>query len=243
MPKRTTNFQRLIALIEHQLAPHDACVTESKLLIDQRTGEEREVDIVIEMKAGIHPFVIGIECIDHKRRATTPWIEGIWARHQDLPLHKTIVVSRSGFYKPALKKAQTYKMESLTLEEASKSDWVAIFHKLKYFTSKSFLLPYLIKITVVFDKDPKLAIDLEQLSQAELYSAYGTSFGNLGEIAKKFIQDPSVIEASREAAFSDSEVSEAGYTVELELPIREGSYILDSNGDKRFVRALKAEAK
>ena len=98
MPKRTTKFQNLIELLERQLAPVGATVFASKLLKDVRSGEDREVDIVIETKSGIHPVVIGIEVIEHKRPASTPWIEGIAKKHEDLAIDKTIAVSRSGFY-------------------------------------------------------------------------------------------------------------------------------------------------
>lgn len=134
-------------------------------------------------------------------------------------------------------------IETLTLEEASKSDWVAIFHKLKGVEVKSFLLPFLSSVIVVFDIDfVPAGIDPEQLVQAELYSSEGTSLGNLSEIAQKLIQKPEVIKASEEAAFSDTEISDASYTVKLEFPMREGSYILDSNGDKNLVRTLQIEA-
>lgn len=66
MPKRTTNFQDLIELLERQLAPVGAKVIASKLLKDARSGEDREVDIVIETTSGIHPLTIGIEVIEHK---------------------------------------------------------------------------------------------------------------------------------------------------------------------------------
>jgi hypothetical protein len=77
MPPRTNPFQQLVHLIEYQLAPHEATVTESKMFADQVTGQPREVDIVIETKVGAHPFVIGIECIDWKDRADVTWIEQI----------------------------------------------------------------------------------------------------------------------------------------------------------------------
>jgi hypothetical protein len=124
MPKRTNPFQQLVHLIEHQLAPYEATVTESKEFTDTVTGQQREVDIVIETKVGAHPFVIGIECRDRKRPADAPWIEGIASKHRDIGTHKTVVVSKSGYYKPALKKAEQLKIEALTLQEAGESDWV-----------------------------------------------------------------------------------------------------------------------
>jgi hypothetical protein len=102
MPPRTNDFQQLVHLIESQLSPHDATVTESKEFIDHVTGVKRAVDITIERKSGIHNFVIGIECIDHKRPADAPWIEKIANKYEDLNVDKIIVVSGSGFYRPAL---------------------------------------------------------------------------------------------------------------------------------------------
>jgi hypothetical protein len=130
MPQRTNPFQQLVHLIEQLLAPRGATVTESKQFIDQVTGEKREVDIVIETKSGVHPFIIGIECRDRKRSADAPWIEEIASKHQDIGINKTIVVSRSGFYKPALRKAKQRKIDALTLSEAQESDWVAYTSRL-----------------------------------------------------------------------------------------------------------------
>jgi hypothetical protein len=125
MPKRTNPFQQLVHLIEGQLVSHEATVTESREFIDQVTGQPREVDIVIETKVGTHPFVIGIECVDRNRPMGAPWIEQIHNKHQDLgDIDKTIVVSKSGFTKPALKKAKQRKIEALTLNEARGSNWV-----------------------------------------------------------------------------------------------------------------------
>jgi len=131
MPKRTNPFQQLVHLIEHQLAPHEATVTESKEFVDQVTGQKREVDVVIETKVGIHPFIIGIECRDRKKPAYTPWIEEIAGKHQDIGvINKTITVSSSGYYKPALDKAKQRKIVPLTLKEAEESDWVRYTNRL-----------------------------------------------------------------------------------------------------------------
>jgi hypothetical protein len=130
MPPRTNDFQQLVHLIESQLSPHDATVTESKEFIDHVTGVKREVDITIERKSGIHNFVIGIECIDHKRPADAPWIEKIASKYEDIDVDKTIVVSRSGFYRPALAKAEKRKIEVLTLRQAEESDWVTYTSRL-----------------------------------------------------------------------------------------------------------------
>ena len=80
MPKRSNEFQKLIRLIESQLAPKDAIVEESKLLTDQTTGQSREVDIYIKSGIGQHSISMAIECKNHKRKIGAPEIEQLKAQ-------------------------------------------------------------------------------------------------------------------------------------------------------------------
>ena len=50
MPQRSNDFQQFVRDLERLLAPQGATVTESKMVLDRRTGRMREVDIVIEAK-------------------------------------------------------------------------------------------------------------------------------------------------------------------------------------------------
>ncbi len=88
------------------------------MLRDKITGEEREVDIVIQSRAGTYDVAIGIEVVGWSRPAGTPWIERMRAKHANLPVDKLILVSESGFAKPAIKKAAFYNIETLQIEEA-----------------------------------------------------------------------------------------------------------------------------
>ena len=71
-----------------------------------RRGQEREVDIVIESMLAGHTVTVGVECIAKKRRSCVEWVERVRAKHENLPTNKLILVSQSGFYKTASKKAQ-----------------------------------------------------------------------------------------------------------------------------------------
>jgi hypothetical protein len=124
MPARSNAFQQLIFLLHSQLDTH-AMVTESKMLPDQRTGDEREIDVMIEGSSGGYPVVIAVECIDHGRSATIEWVEQIWAKHQDLHTNKVVLVSRSGFTKNAEAKAKELGYVTLSLEEAEVADWLS----------------------------------------------------------------------------------------------------------------------
>jgi len=127
MPQRSNAFQQLITLLHQQLDDR-AVVTESKLLGDQRTGDSREVDIVIAGRSGGYPITIGVECMDHKRKASVEW--RMWAKHQDLHTDKIVLVSRSGFARNAAAKAEKLDMVTLSLDGAAKADWTRIAGKL-----------------------------------------------------------------------------------------------------------------
>ena len=105
MPKRSNAFQNLLHVLYRQLAGN-ATVTESKMLRDKVTGQEREVDIVIESVVAGHKVTLGVECIAQKRRSCVEWVERMQGKHLNLSTDKLILVSQSGFYRSASKKAQ-----------------------------------------------------------------------------------------------------------------------------------------
>ena len=125
MPRRTNAFQRLVTLLTATLAGR-AQVTESAMLTDRVNGEQREVDILVTALAGGYTVQLGIEVISWTRPADTPWIEKMRAKHDNLPTDKLVLVSESGFYEPARRKAEFYGIEVLTLEEANEADWPLI---------------------------------------------------------------------------------------------------------------------
>jgi hypothetical protein len=125
MPPRTNAFQRLVTLLTATLAGH-ASVTESAMLEDRVTGELREVDVLVVATTATYKVKLGIEVIAWGRRADTPWVEKMRAKHDNLPTDKLILVSQSGFSDPAQRKAQFYGIETLTVDEACEADWPLI---------------------------------------------------------------------------------------------------------------------
>lgn len=125
MPRRTNRFQRLIYLIQRKLAA-SAVVTESKLLNNVRTGTPTEVDIVIEAMIANVPMTLGIECTAEKRPATVEWVREMMGKHQDLPINKSILVSKSGFTQQAIRLADVNGIMAITLQEAQSADWESV---------------------------------------------------------------------------------------------------------------------
>ena len=128
MPKRSNAFQNLFHILYRQLAGH-ATVTESKMLHDNVTEEEREVDILIESEVAGHKITIGVECNAQTRKSCVEWVERMRGKHQNLPTDKLILVSQSGFYRSATKKAQFYGIDTISLGNAMKADWTKIVGK------------------------------------------------------------------------------------------------------------------
>lgn len=132
MPKRTNEFQRLIAFIEHESASVGVKVTESAELEEYEDTPLREIDILIETEVNGHPIKIGIECRDHSRPQPVGWIEELIGKYQHLNVSNVVAVSRSGFTKTALKKAKVFGIQTLTFKEALETDW-----------SQEFIRPYI----------------------------------------------------------------------------------------------------
>lgn len=239
MPRRSNKFQDLIELLERQLAPIGAKVSASQLLKDARTGDDREVDIVIETTSGIHPLRIGIEVIDRKRPADGPWMEGIAKKHEDLPIDKSIAVSRSGFYRPALIKAEAYKIDALTVNEVTELDWKAKIDSIPSVRLESFLLPYLTNATIIFGEASSVAeFEGRDISGLALYTPEGDSRGSVLSVLERMLARQEVVDKVREKAFTD-----AGTVIEGGLRLPEGSYVVGLDGGRHKVSEIAFTAK
>jgi len=159
MPQRTNAFQRLVTLLTATLAGR-ATVTESAMLTDRVTREEREVDILLVAKAGGYTVRVGIEVISWSRPADTPWIEKMLAKHQNLPTDKLVLVSERGFYEPAHRKAEFYGVELLTMEEASVADWNLIDTLTPDGFFETMTVGYDVEGVIQLDEGPKIQIPI-----------------------------------------------------------------------------------
>lgn len=102
-----------------KLLTGSATVTESKPLLDRRTGTMREVDVCIESTVGGHPVVVSVECRDHGRPADVSWVEQMKAKHEHLATNALVLVSRSGFTKEASAVAKAEGIQLLSYDAVS----------------------------------------------------------------------------------------------------------------------------
>lgn len=125
MPKRTNDFQTLIATIYDQIVPEGGSVTESGMVLDKEAGILREVDILVEYKYAGHNFCFVVECRDRSRSETVEWIDGLIGKTKSLKVNKVIAVSSKGFTASAERKAKENGIDILTLKEANETDWAS----------------------------------------------------------------------------------------------------------------------
>jgi hypothetical protein len=177
MPKRTNPFQKLITVIEKQLAGNGVVVTESKMLT------EGEVDILIEGSVSSYAIKIAIECRDHRRKQDKCWIEQIIGKYagQPPPVNQVVAVSNSGFTKKAVALAKQHGITVLSLKEAAAADWIGIVKGLSVRLSD---VEFALK--AVFVGDVRFVIGQKELEKT-IIIINGNRDGNYTSIFRNYI--------------------------------------------------------
>jgi hypothetical protein len=121
VPKRTNLFQEVVEIIHRHMA-EDATVEASAMLTDGRSGQEREVDVVIRSRSAGYEVVVSVEAAGRSRKASIEWVEQQLRKHRDLPTNKLVLVSEKGFYKPARELAESEGAVPLAPEDLTGGD-------------------------------------------------------------------------------------------------------------------------
>lgn len=226
MPKRSNDFQRLIKLIESQLAEENITITESKLLEDKRNDVQREVDILIETEVNGHPVNIAIECRDHKRKSGMQWIDSLIGKYEYLPIHKIIAVSRSGFTDTAYEAATKSNIELLTLEKAIEEDWV---RDVKNIDAMYITLVRFIPVSIFYESNQVLFEKDE--SKISVFNLEGKRLGNLDKYRTSIFNKPDIKNPMRETLikaydeekgdFKKGNIAEAKWTLKKPLILKD----------------------
>ncbi len=98
-------FQKLVARIEHTMAPAGAVVRSPDRIPDVDTGQMREVDATVRYTVGTVPILIAFECRRRGDREDVTWIEQLATKHRSIRASRVIAVSAAGFTGPAVEKA------------------------------------------------------------------------------------------------------------------------------------------
>lgn len=161
MPKRSNKFQRLVLLLQQQLAGSGAVVTESKMMVDRKTGELAEVDVAVEFMANGIPVSFGFEARGSRRKLDRNAAMAIVTKYSQL-VDKTVIVSSAGFSRGALKHCKMNGAVAITLSSAKGVDWGGFLEAFKelYFASFDFAVDGGPTVSFAGDQSPE--IDPEQ---------------------------------------------------------------------------------
>ena len=119
MPKRRNFFQDVVTILYEHLGGE---VKPSAMLIDQVTGQRREVDVLITAEVAGQPILVQVEATARGRKGTVSWVEEMLCKHADLGTNKLVLVSESGFTKSGLLKAERKGAAALTPQDLTGDD-------------------------------------------------------------------------------------------------------------------------
>lgn len=120
--KKGESFEGLIAWI-HTCLADKAKIVPNDVIKDKDTGELRQIDIAIYVTDGPYTMLAIIEVRDHNRRVGSPYIEEISSKRISVGADAAVIVSRSGFTKPAVEKAARQNIRIMTYDEALQYQW------------------------------------------------------------------------------------------------------------------------
>lgn len=219
MPKRTNDFQELVAIIHRALAPKGAVITESALVETGTSGETREIDVLIETKVVEYRMKIAVEAKDEHRPMDSTKFESIIGKYLvegGVKVNKVVVVTHHGFYQPVIERAQKLGIELLTLTEAKDVDWSQFRPPGRFACNIEFRN---------FQVEPSVEITEAQLATAQIICSCGRRYGQLINFAQHHFQHS----VSRHAALLSSVEAEVVSTGEdkvahFDLPLGTGDH-------------------
>jgi hypothetical protein len=102
MPKRNNERQQIIEMLKRINARPGSTVTASKMMVDSRSGREREVDVAVEEDLDGHRLTQSFEVTSIARKVDIRQVEQLIKKHETLPTNRLFIVSWSGFSRSAL---------------------------------------------------------------------------------------------------------------------------------------------
>jgi Restriction endonuclease len=126
MANKGTVLQTLVHAVETAVSGSPNVKVESpKRLRDKDTGRWREHDVVLTFTQAHHEFLLALECRNRSRPVGVPDVEGFHAKCLRTGIGRGLMVSSTGFTNTALRKAESYGIGCLRLQEVTRFNWCA----------------------------------------------------------------------------------------------------------------------
>ncbi len=120
MAKTGKMLERIVATLEGALRDNPSVSIETNVkLPDRVTGQPRQFDVLLTVSEGHHHLRIALECKDHSRPIGVPTLESFCTKCRDTDVDQGIIVSKSGFCKTTLTKAEANGIRCFELSEVS----------------------------------------------------------------------------------------------------------------------------
>lgn len=118
------SFERLVARIQQQLAPH-ATVTHDVTLVG-RSGARNQCDVLVDGKVGPYDVRLLVECKDWNSTVGVEVVRGVIEKANDIGAHRAVIVCRDGFSNDAIQLATHRGVVLHTIADAESEDWATI---------------------------------------------------------------------------------------------------------------------
>lgn len=162
------------------------------MLVDEITGEEREVDVTLVTEFAGHKVVVSIEATTRQRPADAKWVEAEIAKHESLETNKLVLVSGSGFTKGARAKvaAQNGKVVALAPEEIEADPERVIVSRLGVVVAKTMKIwpPEELAILVRTPDGEVAQARVEDGDDAVIFTSDGTEQGTISDEIRRRLQ-------------------------------------------------------
>lgn len=124
MPKRSNDFQNLMARIQEAISGPNSKVEESAMVYNRFSEKEEEIDILLTFDGHGHDKVrFGIQCRDHSRPSSPDWIKSLKTQRDGCGLDRMIAVHSKGFTEAAYREADAHSIDAWTVSQASDVKW------------------------------------------------------------------------------------------------------------------------
>ena len=186
MPRRTNEFQQLIAIIQSHLDP-GAVVEESVLLDDRLTNTKREVDVCVRGRLAGQAVVISIECRDRGRPADVSWIDEMNCKHSRLPTNLLVLVSHSGFTQEAVRIADIHGIRHVALRDVDAAASDRLFPELHSLWGKTWTLE-IDRVSITVEASESLPSETVRAHpDTSLFLEDGRLIGSAAEMANALV--------------------------------------------------------
>jgi len=204
MPKRTNDFQELVALVQKALAPKGATVIESAMEPVPGLTEPREIDILIESDFGPYRVKVAVEATGRSRKLDNETFGKILSKYAiqgGVKVDKVVIVTSAGFTKDVIERAKMLRVDLMTLSEAKEADWSKISPQLDFNFQ-----PHICTVRL----SPKRSVESKSgfIKEARLMCNHGKDFGTLRDFAARVFwrelwpQRPTIIQEMYEYAIN-----------------------------------------